>query len=174
MKNSQKGIAPVIIVLIVAIILGGGYFVVKQQANKNLIVKDETANWKTYRDVNTKFEFKAPEKLKMGNVGPGGGMVFETNDQTYSVIVFCGYPNPDSTLSELRKEPGITSVDVYPTRISEGILTDTIGYTYKYLAKVFFTPQGMCDISMLLKNSSDSKVLRGTFDNILSTFKFTK
>ena len=135
-----------------------------------------TGDWKTYRDahVNVAYEFKGPAALKTGKVGEGGGVVYDTEDDTYLFIVSCGYPNPDRTLAELRKEPEIAYIDNYPARVSEGALTNTEGYSYQYLSKVFFTPQHTCDISMLLKNSSDNKVLRPTFDNILSTFTFTK
>ncbi|MDO8571913.1 MAG: PsbP-related protein [bacterium] len=76
----KKGIAPIIIALIVAVLAGGGYVVVKtnpglakklgmekQIEKKEAITdkKDETANWKTYKNNEYGFQFDYPLNAKI-------------------------------------------------------------------------------------------------------------
>ncbi|MDO8564646.1 MAG: hypothetical protein Q7R88_01485, partial [bacterium] len=137
---------------------------------ENQDIETTTADWKTYHDVHavSAFEFRAPRELNMGKVGPGGGVAYDANNHAFLFIVSCGYPN-ESVVGD-----GLISVDGFPAFIVEEDLKHTVGYSYQYLAKVFTTPKGTCDISLLINSSLDRAVMRKMFESVLSTFKFTK
>ena len=63
--NNQKGLAPIIIVLIAIAIIAGGilawqYLRVPEEEAAGEATKDETADWKTYRNDMWKFEIDYP------------------------------------------------------------------------------------------------------------------
>ena len=59
----NNGFSKILVLIILIILIGGGYFGWQYFGAPKEEVKDETADWKTYRNEEYGFEFKYPENL---------------------------------------------------------------------------------------------------------------
>ncbi len=186
----KQGIAPIIIALIVAVILGGGYLIwskkstLKDQGVSTSITKDETVNWKTYKNDNPGFSFSYPaswgQSQKVSNYS---GTVDSISFKNGFVVTVGVYLNPitkrNFTISEIadgyKKSENLKNVKTENIKI-DGHLATKITYNdgqKNWTYVLIYQDQQSQEKLIEFVNNDFYSVNIETFDQILSTFKFT-
>lgn len=186
----QKGFTPILIILLIAIfgVLGYfsfKYFQVSNQSISNLTnnfptpkaTSDPTANWKTY--IDSGFSFKYPSEMSITTSSAANVSYLETSDfkatgesgyQIQINKVTSNIQTIDEFMQIASNTPEQTFLDKQSVMTIKG--NQVVVRTYKdswsvYKKYYVYSPK----LAVILQGTGANHT---TFDQILSTFKFTK
>ncbi len=204
MKNSQKGfVVPLIIAIIVLLVISGSVYIYKnKKAEAPAVVNTQTNNskstdissWKTYNVFD--FSFKYPDDWYLNY---DSGNITIANYKLFSVYNFGtdGPLSPDKMVIQISIDtnlPSENNVESWANRIDlsdkRNILIDgvkairgKIVYTGEEESGYYTKGESSGDYVIMIRNGNNgyeivyspynSKFI-STFDQVLSTFKFTK
>ncbi len=198
MSNSKKVLGGIILVAVLAI---GGYLVwntkAKTVAEPVITKADETANWKTYTNAKYGFELKYPETwatVNYDNGAPGFGIAFQSKiDGSGFKIVTDENLSPSQTIKQYLQDGDARSQTAYEGSPSKDIISSKYTFVSNLPAiqrEEFWNAAGFKTIITYVKNGTtiyylqlqpqvnlDAKYTeenQETYNQILSTFKFTK
>ena len=191
MYKNQKGFIPIIIILVVLIGFAGFYFL---RSQKPETVVDSTKDWKDYTNASLGLSFKYPEEYKfeeltldspnvkwMGNISNPKNIVDE-NTKTWDILdINVAVRGKRGLLLEewikdecLNKAKDITDIriDNKMAKMFTCPLADTD--TQKIEWKIVVVENGNYFYTVSNTGYNRDIELNNVFDQILSTFKFTK
>ena len=167
---NQKSFANIVLVIVVVVFLGAvGYFAfvkksepIAQQQTPTQTTnptktptsspKDETANWKTYTNIQYGFEFRYPMELKYLSSGEFSYKDFK------GVVVLQNFP--------LSKSPNYSDEATFQmvVYVKENLGEEKSNLPYSFINRRY---------TILFENSLNKIENPDIFNQILSTFKFT-
>jgi len=196
-KTSQGGFSAIIlVVIIVVVIIGGGLVAWKQGWISKF--SGETANWKTYVNDDYGFEFKYPQTWQLNSdVSPSATHLY-VNFAKFSSLI----DNKETCINGIcsRKDPTEDQQIINQASVGDEIKTSSglpgkvvsiggvkgfrfLGYNpqaraYNTGVVVFNSQVDRIELSMSIaapdETQAENDKLNKDFDQIISTFKFTK
>jgi len=187
-----------IIVILALIVIGETLYLLKQEEKiseikfPEKVVKDETANWKTYTSTKMGFSIKYPlgwepwpEEVRGDSVGV---YINKMSQDLYSGINVIRGPltpeetqefNPEEILNKYEKEIIDKEFPSANKEVREEILVDGIGST-KFCGVTQEYEEQYCDVVVILNEDetlfircfSEEQECSSTFNQMLSTFRF--
>ncbi len=186
MKNLQKGSAvPLIIGIIAVLVIGGGIYYSVNKSNSLVTStntadtpsKNETSDWKTYKDETYGFEFKYPSDWVLQKNDPYGWVVGKYPDYGFYLNVH-NHPYTLGIESGVNLYKKLSSVDGHKALIGgteEYVLTTPPTEDSVYI-EIETAPYSSSShmIALNMGSNNHTKEMRKIFSSIISSFKFTK
>ncbi|MFH1170493.1 MAG: hypothetical protein V1704_02950 [Candidatus Vogelbacteria bacterium] len=181
MPNTKHGFGSAGLIIVILIIIAGGAYLWSQKkveapAPTNVPVGTtavDTTDWKTYRNEEYGFEVKLPVswKIIIEQSLVGSNYLNFRRDNVCAEGYYSGY---NEGMAE-----GLTKEISRSTKIIDGHKTDIFLYTPSTGSKYTYRYQiekDKCNLYQffLITLSQPTEELKGTVDQILSTFRFTK
>lgn len=190
----QKGFAPIIILVLIALAVAGyfgykNYWPNPKTSEETPLISmptpvataDPTANWKTYKNTNPPYTLQYPNQWIFDESAHGEcvGPTFFTSSTKKSWLTICRVDNPDGlTGSEKmwRDSNGYTNITSTKINGLNAITSEIQQFESQYEFNVEFEATSKTDLLWfhLTTEVSGKENNKKLFDQILSTFKFTK
>jgi len=192
-KSSQSGFSAIILVVIIVLVVVGGGLVAWKQGWIN-----ETANWKTYTNSDYGFEFKYPQTWELNSDVSSNAIHLYVDFAKFSSLI----DNKETCINDIcsRKSPTEDQQIINQASVGDEIETSAglpgkvvsmggvkgfryLGYNpqakaYSTGVVVFNSQVDRIELSMSIaapdETQAENDKLNKDFNQIISTFKFTK
>lgn len=187
--NKQKGLSPILIVLLITAIIGG-YLIYsgKINLNKSQLTpvqttqpspSDETANWKTYSNLESNYSIKYPNILNYRTSNyqredrKVNADIFSPVDQSYeiTIISYSKEAIPSLEFNATTTNEKLINISGQKVKRKEGIEVVSEKGTVIHVGPIEHPDRNYLIIYTSGNNIAEENSLR-TFDQMLSTFKF--